>query len=216
MINNLTLPTVSDGQRNFISGFIVSLIGTLPLGVLNLFALQIKMSQSVLSLFLFIMGVITYEMAVIRLMLYSAKWLLSKTKLLFYLEIFTLLFLLICAISNLKNNHQTGFNEFSTSINPYLFGILMSFLNPMQFPFWAGWNLYLIQNHKLNTSKSTIFILGAGLGTTLGMLIFVLSAQYLTTSYITSKISITTFFSIFFFVLAFLQALKITRKLLKS
>ena len=169
---------------NIASGFVVSLIGTLPLGYLNLLALQLYITQNLLSAVFFALGVITVEVIAVRLTLLGAVWLLSRKKLMFYLGLFSIAFLLAFALyfftakPNALNQSSVTINN---AIHPYVLGIIVNSVNFMQYPFWAGWNLYLVNNNKLIPQKPYYYwyLLSTMVGTFSGMMVFILTANYL-------------------------------------
>ena len=204
--------------KQLLSGGIVSLIGTLPLGFLNLLALQIAMDQGLGKTIFFILGVVCCEAIIIRLTMTFAVRLLSMKKLVFWMEVFTALFLLTLAASNYFGAKESA--ELSPTYNTahlpfFLLGVIMNCLNPLQFPFWAGWNLYLINNGHLRPEKPFYyyFLLGSASGTFSGVLVFVYMAQYLLkVGYSNGSFPIQHLFSLFFFILALIQGFKIWRK----
>ena len=203
--------------KKLLVGFVVSFVGTLPLGILNLVALNISINQGYHASVIYILGVVAYEILVIQLMFWGAKWLLSKQKLLIYIRLFTVLFLLGCAYSSWTGQivgNEIGYHthQFMIGTNPFLLGVGMSFLNPLQFPFWAGWNVYLIANKWLKPEKPIAFLIGAASGTFCGMLLFVATAQYvITKTHASNWFSINQMFGAIFLVLAGFQLIAIVR-----
>ena len=203
---------------NVASGFIVSFVGTLPLGYLNMLALQIYLTQSVLNTALFALGVVAVEVIAVRLTLLSAVWLLSKKRLMLYLELFTIAFMAAFALyfflaedSILQNNHV----KVNYAIHPFVFGLMMNGLNFMQYPFWAGWNICLINNKKLIAKKPYYYwyLLSTAIGSFCGMLLFVFAATFLLQKGAgIIPVSFNTLFAVIFALLAVLQIFKLYKK----
>ncbi len=203
---------------NVASGFIVSLIGTLPLGYLNLLALQFYITQNLLSAVFFALGVITIEVIAVRLTLLGALWLLSHKKLMFYLELFSIAFMLAFAVyffAAKPGALDVNSIKANNAIHPFLIGLIANALNFMQYPFWAGWNLYLVNNTKLTPQKPYYYwyLLSTMVGTFIGMMVFILVANYLfTRSGNTIWASLNIIFASLFLALALFQSYKLYKK----
>lgn len=63
----------------------------------------------------------------------------------------------------------------------FLLGLLLSGLNPLQIPFWVGWNSVLFERKTLNKKPGIyiLYIMGIGIGTMAGLLIFIFSGRYI-------------------------------------
>lgn len=116
----------------------------------------------------------------------GAKWLLKNNKLVKTTEVLSIVFLLILAFSFYTNNTSapSGVHDnqgFLTRYPAFLCGLAFNMLNFVQFPFWTGWNLYLLNGKYIETegSKKYIYVLGTSLGTFAGMYLFVIGFQYL-------------------------------------
>ncbi len=99
--------------------------------------------------------------------------------------------------------------------SPFVVGLILSCLNFIQIPFWTSWNLYLLNGNYIEISKSRkyFYVLGTVLGTFFGMLVLILSLDYVTnqTDFLAKylmKIIIPTVFA----GLGILQAIKFYKK----
>lgn len=197
------------------SGFVVSLVGTLPLGYLNLLALQIYISQNLLSTIYFALGIVTIEVIAVRLTLLGAVWLLSKKRLLLYLQLFSVAFMLAFAFYFFTaKTSAAGANmpAINTALHPFVLGLVANSLNFMQYPFWAGWNIYLINSNKLFPQRPYYYwyLASTMAGTFIGMMLFVFTANYLlsfNTHY--TSLWINVLFGTLFLLLALLQLRKL-------
>jgi len=154
------------------SGFLISLIGALPLGTLNLTTFEIAATQGTSSALSFASGVVFVELVVVSLMLVTANKMVIKQS--FYKYIFPIAigFLLYLAFTNFYQfSNPDGMSKTTAMFNgvqsPLLLGILLSALNPLQFPYWFGWNTAMVQRKKLDGTPSTQvpYIIGIGAGT---------------------------------------------------
>lgn len=208
--------------KNIFVGLLVSFIGSIPLGYLNIIGFEIYSKFGIKSLIFYLLGVISVEVFVIYFTLIFAKKLVSNKKLMKAIDYFAIVFLFVLAYSFYAHANQTSGsqNDLEKYImySPYLIGLLLNCVNFLQFPFWTGWNLYLMNGNYIEVENKLkyFYVAGTAIGTFLGMLILVLILNNLSQN--------TTFFSqyvipviipLFFIVLAFIQMYKVYRKYFK-
>lgn len=166
--------------KNIFVGFLVSFIGSIPLGYLNVVGFQVYEKSGLTPTTLYLLGVIVIEFFVIYFTLIFAKRLAENIKLTKYIEGFSIIFMFILAYvfyssANSKNNFSTNFNY-----APFVLGIVLSCLNFIQIPFWTGWNLWLLNGKyiEISGSRKYVFVLGTIIGTFCGMLTLILALHY--------------------------------------
>jgi hypothetical protein len=208
--------------KNIFVGLLVSFIGSIPLGYLNIIGFEIYTKFGINSLVFYLFGVISVEVFVIYFTLIFAKKLVNNKNLMKAIDYFAVLFLFVLAYSFYAHANQTSGrqNDLEKYImySPYLIGLLLNCVNFLQFPFWTGWNLYLMNGNYITAENNLkyYYVTGTALGTFLGMLTLVLILNSLSQN--------TTFFSqyvipviipLFFIVLAFIQIHKVYKKYFK-
>jgi len=99
--------------KNLLSGFLISAIGSLPLGYLNAVGLSIYVQNGFLSLCYFIFGIIFIEWIFIYFTLILSNKLIENKKLNSYIEIGFVVFLFVLAF--IFYNQST--NQLSTQVN---------------------------------------------------------------------------------------------------
>lgn len=172
-----------------LTAFTISFLGSLPVGVLNIFATQIYMSGTLTGTLLFIAGVLIIEALVITFTLKCAQWIQQHTGWLKIAKITSLLFLIFLAGWYwFTPQPEAGISE--TEMMSYgilsllATGLLSGLLNVVQIPFWTGWNLVLINSGALSktaqNSEQIIFILSAKTGTFFAMVSFIFATSMLT------------------------------------
>ena len=166
--------------KNIFVGFLVSFIGSIPLGYLNVIGFEIYKKQGLQPTVWYLFGVICIEFFVIYFTLIFAKRLAENKKLSKYIEGFSVLFMFfLAAVFYLGSNSKT---DISTSFHysPFVLGIVLSCLNFIQIPFWTGWNLWLLNGNYIEVSKSRkyFYVFGTVFGTFCGMLVLILSLHY--------------------------------------
>ena len=172
--------------KNMLVGFVVSFVGSIPLGYLNVIGFDIYNQSGLSSVIPYLLGVITVEVFVIYFTLIFAEQLMNNKKLLKYIEGFSVLFMLLLAYifyASASNTEaqSTVLNEYQNR-TPYFVGIFLSALNFVQIPFWVGWNLYLLNGNwiAIDGTKKYCYVFGTLIGTFFGMLALILSLHFLT------------------------------------
>lgn len=204
--------------KNFIVGFLISFIGSIPLGYLNVVGFNIFKQAGLTSTLNYLLGIVCIEFIVIYLTLISVNEFTKNGKLNKFINIFSVVFLFILAVVFYfgANNADKNTQEFTAiSMNYFLIGLLLNSLNFVQIPFWTGWNLYLINNKYINISrlKKYFYIIGTTVGTFLGMLALILTINYFVKHFATiSPNIISKIVAIILFVLGLFQLLKLCFK----
>ncbi len=166
--------------KNIFVGFLVSFIGSIPLGYLNVVGFQVYEKSGLTPTTLYLLGVIIIEFFVIYFTLIFAKRLAENKKLTKYIEAFSTVFMFLLAY--VFYSSAKAKSDFSTSFDyaPFLLGIVLSCLNFIQIPFWTGWNLWLLNGKYIEISgtRKYVFVLGTIVGTFCGMLTLILALHY--------------------------------------
>src|ERR671920_2574142 len=86
--------------RIFSTGLFISFLGSLPLGTLNIAAMQISISDGIVPAIKFAFGSLLAEMIYVRLSLIAMDWIRKQQKLFKILEWATLVIVVALAISS--------------------------------------------------------------------------------------------------------------------
>lgn len=205
--------------KNIFFGFLVSFLGSLPLGYLNIIGVEVFSKLGINSLVFYLLGVILVEAVVIYFTVIFANQLAENKKILKFIDFFAVFFFLLLAYLFYANSNQTtqehNYLDDYVHYSPFLIGMVLCGLNFLQIPFWMGWNLYLMNAKSISLIKNLKFyyILGTLVGTFLGMLIAILlldSFSQITFSF--SKYIVPIVIPLFFIALAVFQAYKVYEK----
>jgi threonine/homoserine/homoserine lactone efflux protein len=209
--------------KNILVGFIVSFLGSLPLGYLNIVGFQIYQKSGIESVVFYLFGIIFIEIFVIYFTLIFANRLSENQKLMKYIEFFSIIFLFLLAyIFHHQSENHSDSNQFLSKYLQYSafsIGVIGNCFNFMQLPFWASWNLYLINNKYITTEKSSkyFFVFGTTIGIFFGMLSIILGLNQLSiNSEFLSKWILTIIIPLFFVAMAVFQSYKFYKKYLVS
>ncbi|MEM1337322.1 MAG: LysE family transporter [Bacteroidota bacterium] len=162
------------------AGLLISWLGALPLGTLNITAFDIAASQNVQNALLFALSAVVIELLYVRLSLWGSSKISMNQRWISYLLPAGALLLAYLAIGSFREalvplSSSKEVSQTSILGSPILLGLSLSALNPLQIPFWLAWSKVLQSKRLLkDTSRSRMFfILGIGLGTLLALGIFI-------------------------------------------
>jgi len=174
--------------KNILVGFLVSFLGSLPLGYLNIIGFQIYNEKGIQSLIFYLLGVIAVESIVIYFTLIFAQKLNSNRKLLQIIEAFTIVFFFLLAYLFYSQSQRTVSEENYLSVyltfSAFAVGLICNGLNFMQIPFWLSWNLYVVNANyiDLNKKRQFYYIGGTLIGSFTGIFTIVMVLNYATKS----------------------------------
>jgi threonine/homoserine/homoserine lactone efflux protein len=168
----------------FFWGMIVSFLGSLPLGTLNVAAMQISVQENVRNAILFALGSLSVEMIYVRVSLVGINWVRKQKKLFRWMEWITVAIVLALAIGSFvaaMKPHPAKNVILNNSINRYFLGVMLSAINPVQIPFWFGWSTVLFTKNILQPKDSfyNFYIVGIGLGTLMGNCVFIFGGKWI-------------------------------------
>jgi len=168
----------------FFWGMIVSFLGSLPLGTLNVAAMQISVQESIHNAIYFSLGSLLTEMIYVRISLVGINWIRKRKVLLKWMEWIALAIVLALAIGSFiaaTHEHHAKNVMLNNNMNRFVLGFLLSAISPMQIPFWFGWSTVLFSKNILQPKNSyyNFYIVGIGLGTLLGNCVFIFGGKYI-------------------------------------
>jgi threonine/homoserine/homoserine lactone efflux protein len=161
---------------------LVSFIGSLPLGTLNVAAMQISITDGIRGALLFSLGSLLVEILYVRLSLVAMDWIRKQERLFKILEWITLGIIIALAVSSFYAALHPDTEEnvvLSSTLPKFILGALMCAVNPVQIPFWFGWSTVLFTRKVLlpRNDHYNTYIIGIGLGTFIGNLVFIIGGR---------------------------------------
>jgi threonine/homoserine/homoserine lactone efflux protein len=201
----------------FLTGIGVSFIGAAPLGTLNIAALQITIARGPVSGMLYSCGAISVEMMFILLSLIGVEWIQKRAKLFIIIEWITVVIVLgLAGVSMFAALHphpkSLGAIDFNPALPAFLIGVSFRLFMPTMIPFWLGWNTILFSKNILKADWAHYFayIPGAGLGTFLAHLIYIMGGTMATDSYQLHQVVVNWTICGLFIVIAVFQIARLT------
>jgi threonine/homoserine/homoserine lactone efflux protein len=202
----------------FFWGLMISFLGSLPLGTLNIAAMQIGIQESINEAIYFSIGSLLVEMIYVRISLVGIDWVRKQEKLMKALEWLTLIIIIALAVGSFMAASKSGSgakNQFlENNMHRFLLGMFMCAINPVQIPFWFGWSTVLFTKKILQpiSSQYNIYIIGIGIGTLLGNCIFIFGGKWVAQSVADSNKYINWVIGTVFAITAIIQLVKMILK----
>jgi threonine/homoserine/homoserine lactone efflux protein len=201
----------------FSTGLLISFLGSLPLGTLNIAAMQISISDGLQPAILFSLGSLTAEVVYVRLSLVAMDWVRKQQRLFKILEWVTLAIVVALAVSSFYAAVHPSVSKnviLSSTMNRYLLGLGMSAVNPVQIPFWFGWSTVLFTKGVLlpKNSHYNLYIVGIGIGTLIGNMVFIFGGKLIADKINTNQHILNWVIGGIFALTALIQVYKIIKK----
>lgn len=196
---------------------LVSFLGSLPLGTLNIAAMQISISSGVTAALLFSLGSLIAEIIYVRISLVTMDWVRKQEKILKALEWVTFLIVAaLAAFSFYAALHPSVEKNIvlDSPLPKIVLGFIMSAVNPVQIPFWFGWSTVLFSKKILlpRADHYNSYIVGIGVGTFMGNCIFIFGGLLIAQSINNNQHILNWVIGGIFAITALIQLWKILRK----
>jgi len=195
----------------------ISFLGSLPLGTLNVAAMQIGIQESIAHAMYFSFGSLLVEMFYVRLSLVGIDWVRKQEKLMKAMEWITLLIIIALAVGSFiaatKDSGAAKNIMLQNNMHRFLLGMFMCAINPVQIPFWFGWSTVLFSKKILEPKPRyyNIYIIGIGLGTLAGNAVFIFGGKWLVQRISNSQAYLNWVIGGIFAITAIIQAIKMIR-----
>lgn len=195
----------------FFLGLLISFLGSLPLGTLNVAAFQISVSDGIKTAFWFAFGCILIEILYVRISLVAMNKVIQYKKVIEQLNLFALGITVFLAVLSFfiayKHVPQPKHLSLNEHINPFMLGVLMSAVNPAQIPFWFGFSTLLFSKKILLPVNIHYnwYIAGIAIGSIFASCIFILGGQLFLRKVSSNQTVISLFTGICFSITAAIQ-----------
>jgi threonine/homoserine/homoserine lactone efflux protein len=195
----------------FFSAMLISFLGQLPFGNMNLTATQLAVQEGYPNAWKYSIGIVIVEMIYLRLALTAMDWVVKQQILFMVMSWLTVaVFLALGILSLLMARKQTKEKKgllLNNNLNRFVLGVSVSAINPAQIPFWFIWSTYLMQNKVLHTSALyfNLFTGGAAIGSIAGLALYIYGGRWIIAKMKTSNKQLNIFMGIVFIAAALFQ-----------
>jgi threonine/homoserine/homoserine lactone efflux protein len=213
--------TMNRITKLFLWTLLVSFLGSLPIGTLNVSITNLALHQSSSSAFLFGAGAILIELLLVRVAIQGMVQLEKATGFLVVFHWAAVVLLLAFATFSIVAALEMktfGTSPLFVGGNPFAAGLLLSALNPLHLPFWLGWTAAFKSKGMMHSShhEYNIYVLAIGLGTTAAFVLYAWAGRALVLLLADKQFLINWAVGLTVFATAFLQVQKILQKRQKS
>lgn len=195
----------------FFSAMIISFLGQLPFGNMNLTATQLAVQEGYSNAWKYSIGIVLIEMIYLRLALTAMDWVVKQHILFTVMSWLTVaIFLGLGILSLIMARKQTKEKKgllLNNRLNRFILGVSVSAINPAQVPFWFIWSTYLIQNKVLQTSALyfNLFTGGAAIGSIAGLALYIYGGRWIISKMKASNKQLNIFMGIVFILASLFQ-----------
>jgi len=168
----------------FIIGAVISFIGSIPPGTLNLSVLQLGMEHKTKTALRFALAVSIIEYPYAWVGVVFEDWITSSPVVVDNFQLITAVVMLVIGIFSIWSARKPS--EFSIKFNESGFrrGLILSILNPMAIPFWVAYTAFLKSQGWIDLStqwRVHSYVLGTSIGVMVLLTLFTFLAQRLAT-----------------------------------
>jgi threonine/homoserine/homoserine lactone efflux protein len=195
----------------FFIGFLISFLGQLPLGNMNLTATQLSVQENLRNAWKYGLGIVLVEIIYLRLALTGMDWVVEHKQLFRIMGWLTvILFVALGVLAFVMARKQTSAKKgllLNNKMNRFLLGMIVSGINPAQIPFWFLWSTQLLNSKILSPTNAqfNLFTAGAGLGSLAGLALYIHGGKWLITKLKTSNRGLNIFMGIVFVLAGLFQ-----------
>jgi threonine/homoserine/homoserine lactone efflux protein len=166
----------------FIIGLIISFIGSIPPGTLNLAVLQLGMEHKIKVALRFAVAVSIIEYPYAWVAVVFEDWITSSPVIVENFQLITAIVMLVIGAFSVWSARKPS--EFSVRFNESGFrrGLILSILNPMAIPFWIAYTAFLKSQGWIDLStqwRVHSYVLGTSVGVMILLTLFTFLAKRL-------------------------------------
>jgi threonine/homoserine/homoserine lactone efflux protein len=204
--------------RIFGWGLGISFLGSLPLGTLNIAAMQLGIQEGIKSALLFSLGSMLVEMIYVRISLIGIDWIRKQEKVMNAMQWITFGIVVALAIGSFiaaaKGDGSAKNPVLDNNINRFLLGAIGCAVNPIVIVFWFGWSTVLFTKKILLpiNSQYNSYVIGVGIGAFIGNCIFIFGGKWLVSRIANSQQYLNWVIGAIFAVTALITLWKILKK----
>jgi threonine/homoserine/homoserine lactone efflux protein len=168
----------------FFSAMLVSFLGQLPFGNMNLTATQLAVQEGYKNAWKYSIGIVIIEVIYLRLALTAMDWVVRNQLIFTIMSWLTVIvFLGLGILSLVMATRQTKEKKgllLNNNLDRFVLGVSVSAINPAQIPFWFIWSTQFINSGILKTTFTdfNLFTGGAAIGSVAGLALYVYGGKW--------------------------------------
>ena len=197
---------------NFATGLLVSFLGTLPLGVLNITIMRVSLLQGLRSALQFALACALVELVYSYLSVELTQSLVAYPALKPLTEVVAAVTLLGMGVYYIRKQSTPMTDQ--RTIRPFYLGALLSVVNVVAFPFWILYTTLLQAKGYVGIMSDSfigLYVVGISLGTMAGLLPFIFGSRYLSRWVMVHQHRLDRMIGVLFVVLSLCQTVTLFR-----
>ena len=195
----------------FFSAMLVSFLGQLPFGNMNLTATQLAVQEGYKNAWKYSIGIVIIEVIYLRLALTAMDWVV-RNQLIFTImswitfAVFLALGILSLVLATRQTKEKKGL-LLNNNLDRFLLGVSVSAINPAQIPFWFIWSTQFINSGILKTTTTdfNLFTGGAAIGSIAGLALYVYGGKWVISKMKASNRQLNIFMGVVFILASLYQ-----------
>jgi len=195
----------------FFSALLISFLGQLPFGHMNLTATQLAVQEEYKNAWKYALGIVLVEVIYLRLALTGMDWVVEHKQLFAIMGWLTvIIFITLGVLAFVMARKQTSAKKsllLDNKMDRFLLGVVVSGINPAQIPFWSLWSTELLNSKILQptTAQFNLFTAGAGPGSLACLAGYIHGGKWMITKLKTSNKGLNIFMGIVFILAGLFQ-----------
>jgi threonine/homoserine/homoserine lactone efflux protein len=195
----------------FFSAMLVSFLGQLPFGNMNLTATQLAVQEGLKNAWKYSIGIVIIEIVYLRLALTAMDWVVEHQLIFTIMSWLTVVVFLALGILSLimasRQSKEMKGLLLNNNMNRFLLGVSVSAINPVQIPFWFIWSTQFISLGILKTTNTdfNLFTGGAAIGSIAGLAVYVYGGKWVIKKMKASNRQLNIFMAVVFILAAMYQ-----------
>jgi threonine/homoserine/homoserine lactone efflux protein len=211
---------MNDYIREFLIGFGISFIFSLPPGMISLNVMQTTTQQGIKGAFWLALAAVLVEAVQAFIGVQFSGWINTRPSIQNGLELFVIPVFIVMGIMNIvaglksRKHNQKDDHQPRKTIGSFWKGLLVSALNPVAIPFWVVWASGMSSKNLLifETSHILVFVLATTLGTFACLMLYALFSAFVVRKFKAIKQWMNLLIGILFIGLALFQLINIMMK----
>jgi threonine/homoserine/homoserine lactone efflux protein len=201
----------------FFWGFLISFLGSLPPGTTNILMIQLAATRGYTVSSWFAFGCMLAEVICVFICL-KVMHRISRSPLLIksmeWVSLLVIVWLVVSSFASVKDPHPMDVPVIPEHISPFLFGLMLMLINPVQIPFWVGWTTILMERRTLSPDghNNTQYIIGIAAGSILASGLFIAGGRAISDRIAGREVLMQWIFGLALMSIAITQLVKIVRK----
>lgn len=195
----------------FFSALLISFLGQLPFGNMNLTATQLAVQEGYKNAWKYSIGIVIIEVIYLRLALTAMDWVVENQLIFTIMSWLTVVvFLGLGILSLVMAQKQTKEKKgllLNNKLDRFVLGVSVSAINPAQIPFWFIWTTQLINTGILKTTflDFNLFTAGAAVGSVAGLALYIYGGKWVIAKMKASNKQLNIFMGVVFILAALFQ-----------